>query len=291
MRVFLNLKAGLDRLGIAYTVNDFPHARRHLSKLCCILGKRDVLDRFSLPNPLMVGPCCHSHSLDAPDLANRPSVRRILVPGEWMRRMCTPLWGERVHAWPVGIDTDQWAPFPNVSRSIDFILYNKIHWDRAHRETELLSPIRTELQRRGLSYVELRYGAYRPDDYRTLLSRARGMIFVSEHETQGLAYQEALSCNVPVLAWNREGEWLDPDYYPHRVRFSPVSSVPYWSERCGDTFTSACDFTLALDRLLHGLTTGRYAPREYILQNLSLEAGARAFMTHVEAALHQSVRT
>jgi hypothetical protein len=35
------------------------------------------------------------------------------------------------------------------------------------------------------------------------------MLFLCEHETRGLAYQEALASNVPILAWDT-GFWLDP---------------------------------------------------------------------------------
>ena len=35
------------------------------------------------------------------------------------------------------------------------------------------------------------------------------MIFLVEHETQGIAYQEAMACDVPILAWD-QGNWLDP---------------------------------------------------------------------------------
>lgn len=44
-------------------------------------------------------------------------------------------------------------------------------------------------------------GNYTEREYRSLLGRNRGMIFLCEHESQRLAYQEYLSCSVPVLAW------------------------------------------------------------------------------------------
>ena len=71
---------------------------------------------------------------------------------------------------------------------------------------------------------------------------AATMIFLCEHETQGIAYQQALSCGVPILAWDRGGFWQDPEFYPHRVKFAPVSSVPYWDDRCGIKFASIEEF-------------------------------------------------
>ena len=39
MRVFLNLRAGLDRLGATYRVNDYRHIRGNPSELACVIGK------------------------------------------------------------------------------------------------------------------------------------------------------------------------------------------------------------------------------------------------------------
>jgi hypothetical protein len=109
------------------------------------------------------------------------------------------------------------------------------------------------------------------------------MIFVCEHETQGIAYQQALAAGVPVLAWDRGGEWRDPSYYPHRVVFGPVTSVPYFDDRCGRTFTGAEDLTDQLDVFWDGIRRHAYAPRDYVLEALTLERCAEAYLDHVRA--------
>ena len=35
------------------------------------------------------------------------------------------------------------------------------------------------------------------------------MVFLCEHENQDIAYQQALACGVPILAWDRGGYWQD----------------------------------------------------------------------------------
>jgi hypothetical protein len=107
-RVFLNLLAGLDELGVGYRVNDYHHARRHPEEMACIVGKPFVLDKMAWKNPILFGASVFSHPLDDPFLFERRPVRKILVPGPWMKAMCVPYWGKRVDAWPVGIDTDVW---------------------------------------------------------------------------------------------------------------------------------------------------------------------------------------
>jgi hypothetical protein len=277
-RVFLNLMAGLDRLGLRYRANDYRHARQHPAELCCVLGKRQVLDDEPWPNPLVVGPCIHDHPMSDPDLLSRRDVRRILVPGPWMRDMCRPAWGDLVQAWPVGIDTEHWAPRPDQPKTIDVLLYNKIRWDHARRERELMVPIRQELMRHNLRVSELVYGRYDPEDFRRQLHASAAMVFVCEHETQGIAYQEALACGVPLLAWDHAGEWLDPDYHPHRVRYAPISSVPYFDQNCGLKFRDATEFSAVLPEFLQGVRDGRFAPRDYILKNLTLEKCAAEFV-------------
>jgi len=105
------------------------------------------------------------------------------------------------------------------------------------------------------------------------------MIFLCEHETQGIAYQQALACGIPILAWDRGGYWQDPEFYPHQVKFGPVTSVPYWDERCGQTFVDAAEFLEELDQFWADLK--HYSPREYVLQNLTLEICARQYLEHV----------
>src|SRR5438309_1531345 len=79
-------------------------------------------------------------------------------------------------------------------------------------------------------------------EFHAALEQCRTMRLLCEHETQGIAYQQALSCNVPILAWERSGYWQDPAYYPDKVKFAPVTSVPYWDDRCGRTFKNAGEF-------------------------------------------------
>ena len=106
------------------------------------------------------------------------------------------------------------------------------------------------------------------------------MIFLCEHETQGFAYLQALACGVPILAWDDEGYWRDPGFYPDRVQFKPVRSVPYWDARCGVRFRGIEEFDARLDKFLDKLNRGEFAPRDYILENLTLEECARRYVEH-----------
>lgn len=281
MRVFLNLRAGLDLLHVQYRVNDYRYIKKHPKEIACIIGKPHVLDRIEWKNPIIFGAAVYSHPSDDPDLLNRLPIRKILVPGEWMRKMCEPAWLDKVITWPVGIDTEKWLP-TNTNKKIDILLYDKVRWERGYYEKELIEPIKRTLKAHGLHVTVIRYGYYKEKDYHTLLRDSKAMIFLCEHETQGIAYQQALSCGVPILAWDRGGFWQDPQYYPLRVKYEPVSSVPYWDDRCGTKFKDLSEFPRMLEKFLNRLHGGQFAPRDYILENLTLEKCARQYVEVVE---------
>jgi glycosyltransferase involved in cell wall biosynthesis len=280
MQVALNLMQGFDKLDIPYRLNNYKYIKTHPEEIACIIGKPHVL--FSKPwvNPVIFGAGIFSHPIDHPGLLKEfPNIKTILVPGEWMRRMFEPFYGNTVIAWPTGIDTEDWQPF-NQNKTYDFLIYDKIRWEHDRYASELIDPVIKMLDQHNLSYHFIKYGSYTPAELKDKISQSKAVIFLCEHETQGLAYQQILSTNTPILAWDRGGYWQDPEYYPERVKYEPVSSVPYWDERCGDKFTKTNDFEESLIRFLTALDS--FKPRDYIVENLSLGKCAAAYLKIVE---------
>lgn len=275
--VMINLCSGLRQLGIPYRLNDYGYAKKHPEETVCILGKSQVLLQTRWENPILLGPSIECHPLDVPDLLERAPIERIVLPGPWVTDMCNPYWGGLVTSWPVGIDTDKWAPVVAKRKTIDVLIYDKVRWFHDRFETLLLAPIRAELARRGLRVEEIRYGYYREQEYLEMVKSSRAVVFLCEHETQGLAYQQALSCDVPMFAWDRGGYWQDPAYFPERFMYEPVTSVPYWDDRCGSKFEDIAQFSADLDSFLSGVEEEKFRPRSYVLENLTLAKCARAY--------------
>lgn len=278
LRVFLNLCAGLERIKVPYRVNDYKYANGNPDEVVGIIGKPHLLNRVDWRNPIVFGAAVYSHPLDDPELLARLAILKVLVPGKWMREMCAPAWGDTVQAWPVGIDTEKWSPAPSESKDIDILLYDKVRWEHERYEAEFTSVIKKTLVDRGLMTEVIRYGFYQEDFFLSLLKRSKAMIFLCEHETQGIAYQQALSCGVPILAWDRGGYWQDPSYYPHKVKFAPVTSVPYWDERCGVKFKDIDQFPDRLAEFLDRQAASDFSPRNFILENLTLEKCAARYV-------------
>ena len=276
MMVALNLLEGLKKIGIPYRFNDYKYIKAHPNEIACIIGKPQVLFDRKWPNPIIFGAGIYSHPLEYPDLFDKyPHVKRILVPGEWMRQMFEPYYGHKVLAWPVGIDTNAWKPV-NGNKKFDFLIYNKILWNHERHNNDLIIPVISALAKHNLSHQNIKYGAYTHAELKEKLGTSKAVIFLCEHETQGQAYQQILTTNTPILAWDSGGYWQDPFYYPHKVQYRPVTPVPYWDGRCGVKFTGVGDFEESLKQFL--VRFNSFKPRDYIMENLTLEICAEKYM-------------
>jgi hypothetical protein len=278
---FMLLTRALESQGYRVVVNDRALARRMPQYPVGIAGYPQILDGWDLPNPAVLGPGLLDHPNLSPRLMEDPRFRSYIVPSEWMRAVFEKSYPGRCVLWYAGIDVQQWPDLGAEPKDVDVLVYEKILWDRARKEPAVLEPVLGELRRRGLRIEVLRYGRYLLEDYRALLRRSRSMLFLCEHETQGLAYQEAMASNVPILAWD-QGLWLDPQRLRYETQPVRASSVPYFAPQCGETFTGVDDFPAILDRFLARL--GSYTPRRYVADNLSLESSARRYWEAYVAA-------
>ncbi|AJE47788.1 glycosyltransferase [Celeribacter indicus] len=273
---FLNLRRSLEVAGIEVRVNDFAYARANPSMPVGITGFHTVFDKVRLPNPAMFGPGEVPDPLDTPPVVEACHLKIVTQPCEWYCDIWRPVLGDIVKPMFVAIDTEKWADQSHHPKDIDVIVYDKIRWYREAREADLLTPLLAHLEARGLSYVVLRYGFHHLAQFRDALRRARALAFLCEHETQGLAYQEAMASGVPVFAWD-DGQLVSP----HDREVAPeglvVSSVPYFDARCGLRFRKP-EMTEAFDRFWEQVGRGTYRPRDYVCDCLSLEKGAGRYL-------------
>lgn len=270
-KVFLNLCLGLDRLKVSYEVN-LPFARLRPGDLLGVLGVgHGCLNGYTRREPLVAGIGLMTHPSQWPTLFEDYPVACYLQHSAWTEAVYRRHFGDRCAIWPVGIDTEAWTPVsPHSEKSVDFLVYDKIPWDRTRLERDLLRPIEETLRRAGRSFDSLRYGSYRPSDYRDALGRCRAMIFLSPHESQGIACEEAMAAGVPILAWD-PGFCQDPERFGWSDPVIPTTSVPYFDERCGRRFSDFAEFGLQLPFFMEGLASGAYSPRDYVLENLTVE--------------------
>jgi hypothetical protein len=278
MRWYLNLRAGLDQLGINYRVNDYRGLRRNPGAVAHVVGKPHVIDLIPAGHPIVYGPGIAAHPYEN-EFWNRPEIALILASCDWFKAMYDrdlprPI---RTAVWPAGVETDLWTP-PSVRPSGKVLVYDKIRWRRDHYEPTLLQPVIEGLRAQNREVVHLRYGFYDEDDFKRQLKEVSAMVFLCEHETQGFAYLQTLASGVPILAWDRGGFWQDPSMYPHRVQFGPVTSVPYFDERCGLRFADMPEFLEKLVPFLRQADAGTYRPRDFVVEHFDLARQAQTYL-------------
>jgi len=281
-KTFINLCLGLDKIQMPYVIN-LPFKNLTIHDRVAVIGRgKACLEGYQQSNQIVAGVGLMDHPGQWPDLCEQYPIKTYLQPSKWAADLYRPYFGsQRVDLWAAGIQTDVWAPKPEVKKDIDVLIYDKIRWRREETQEPRKELIETIAHTRGLNTFHLRYGSYTPEEYQELLSRSRSLVFLCEHESQGLAYQEALSSDVPVLAWEN-GYCLSPDYekwFPQKIR---ATSVPHFDSRCGMKFVGLHDVEDVFDEFWSSVITSAYTPREYILENLTLERSAAEFLEFIE---------
>ena len=278
-KVFHNLRLGLDRLGVDYFIN-LPFKELKADDRVGVLGRgRYSLQGYDRTNQIVAGIALMSHPSEWPTLCEDYPVKRYLQHSAWANDVYRPYFGDRCGVWPVGVDTDNWLP--GADKDIDLLIYDKVMWNREVVKPALFRVIRNSASRKRLVVETVVYGNYTEREYRSLLSRSKGMFFLCEHESQGLAYQECLSCGVPVLAWD-QGHCLDPNRFAWGQPNIPATSVPYFDDRCGERFAGPRDFDEKLSVFLEKMDASAYRPRDFVMENLTLRGSATQFLSFFE---------
>lgn len=272
---FLLLVQALERHGSRVRINDFAFAKAHPELPIGAAGYPTVLEKLEvLDNPRLVGPGLYASPLENPELFADPRNRLYLQCSAWIERMFAPWYGDRQRRWFAGLDLARFPDTRDRAKGIDVLIYDKIYFQRDRLHPETIGRFEDMLRRQGLSWTTLRYGQHHYGDFQAALAQSRAMAYFSHSETQGMACQEGLACNVPVFAWD-EGVWP----HPHAAALGkgPVActSVPYFDERCGVTFTA----TTMLDAWPR-FWAGRdgFAPRAFVRDELSLERSAGLYL-------------
>ncbi|HEX4132678.1 MAG TPA: glycosyltransferase [Pirellulales bacterium] len=283
-KVAANLMLGLKRAAIAHRLHRRPVRIDPGQRAVGILhGPVDRCREIAALYKSVVGPGVMTTPHDWPDLFTATRAACVVQACEWSAAMYRHVFGnERVRIWPVGIDTKTFAPRPIDAKTHDLLIYDKLSWGKP-LFTGLLDVVLEACRARGLTYQTIRYGSYKEHEYRKLLRDSRAMVFLSPHETQGIAYLEALSMGLPLLAADY-GRWCDPNQAKYNFGPVRVTSIPYWDERCGMAFRGHTEVAARLDEFQEALRGGRFAPRDYILEHLTLEKCAREYLRLLEEA-------
>ena len=289
-KVFSNLAKGLSKIGYPYLVNRDLNATKRLWIHDDVAALRHIhrSEAFKVVGPnLFVMP-----SEIPPDI--RLDGVLYLHPCAWAARVWERAGFDAcpIVTWPVGIDTDVFQPssVPGSKRRI--MVYHK------QRDSQELDSILDSLHDLKLPYSLVLYGHYSELDYREQLANTSFIIWHGPHESQGIALQEAMACDIPLLVCDvtslsqARGDYVfDPSFFG-----ISVTSAPYFDETCGVKITDLSRLRTAIEFMQQNLMD--FQPRRYVLDHLSLEGQARAFVAvweswglTYEGGLSESIKT
>ena len=216
-KVVINLKKGLELLNINYTENNFK-----IDTPSIFLQEHTKMYEKNLSMDL-VGPNICVLPIDN-KLILEQNYKKCIVPSQWIYNKYSKWIDDlKLLIWPVGIDVDKFIP--NDKKTIDFLIYFK------RRSIEDLNYCCNLLDIKGLTYKIVAYGFYTEEQFKNILDECKYAIIIDGAESQGIAIQEIMSCNLPLLVWDIE-LWRDRgDKYTVEA-----TSIPYFNETCGLSF-------------------------------------------------------
>ena len=191
---------------------------------------------------------------------------KVIAPSHWVENKLNKFWPEvRTGVWPAPIYT------PDIENNIkyDCLVYYK------NRSEQDISSIVQFLNQKGVSFVGLQYGNYNPNDFRECLSEVKYCLIVDNTESQGIAIQEMMAVNKPMLVWDVK-EW---DHMGETYKV-PATSVPYWSEDCGEKFYELSELDDTFERFCANID--RYNSKKLVDSELSNKISVKKLLSLFE---------
>jgi hypothetical protein len=287
-RVGINLSLGLTRLQIPHRLHSKYVRPRPGARVGILHAPIRIAKNIACEHRCVIGPGVLNMPEEWPNMFSGTKAQTYLQACEWQGDVFRRVFHDRVKIWPVGIDTDAVAPSPSDVKTFDFLVYDKRRWPNKEPARGILEPVLARLERKKLSWRVLRYGQYPKPGKKgesvlhEMARQAKAMLFLCENETQGIAYNEVLSLDVPILAWD-QGFWQDPVREKYGLKKVPATSVPYWDERCGLTFKGPEEFESTLEKFLQLLSRHQFQPRQYVLENLGLKKKTLEYLALLES--------
>lgn len=171
-----------------------------------------------------------------------------------------------IYTFSFPVDTDRFSPVEQDKNKV-FLYYKR-------RDPNELKFLIQFLNNQKIHFKLFNYTAgYDENEYLQYLQQSKYGIILDAHESQGFAIEEALSCNVPLLVWNTK--FMSQEYGGNYSKH-PCTTIAYWDERCGEFFFEQKDFLSTFELFISKIDT--YQPRQYILENLSVEKCAERWV-------------
>jgi len=203
------------------------------------------------------------------DNAKKLTKGIYIQPSEWASRVWHTDFNYKnvpVVPFPFPVDTEKFKPIDCEKQKV-FVYFK-------HRTSRDLKTVLLFLKSKKIDYILIKYRHYKEENYLNILQSSKYGIWVGGHESQGFALEEALSCNVPLLVWSVTS--MKQECAGFKYDDYKATTIPYWDERCGEYFYEKEELDSKFDTFISKLDS--YKPRDYIMENLSVEKCSERFL-------------
>jgi hypothetical protein len=259
---------GLQKIGVRATYN--PRTLNAVGEVVFVPSGFDALrqaiqmKRSGHIKRLLAGPNLVIFPSDRRELITAPEIDIYLTPDNSTHDLyvedCPELNG-RCQPWPAGVDTDYWQPVLRKADRLKILIYLKPDSGPVNPDI-----IITTLKQTGYQVEIIKYGSYTHAEYLQALQHAKLMVGFSQSESQGIAWAEAWSADVPTLI-------VRNDINTHRHKTYRSSTAPYLSSQTGMFFNDLSDFEGVFN--YWKMNQDKFNPRQYVIDNLSDERCAQ----------------
>ena len=180
---------------------------------------------------------------------------------------------------PFPVDVNKYVPA--IKTDNVFIYFKNVHSNKLKIVTDMLSNYKNFDFNKCKIFT---YGSYNSDDYLNYIKTCKYGIWVGRHESQGFAFQEALSCDCPLFVFDVHSlkEEYDNGKFPWQdiIGDCHCTSASYFDNRCGLIYKNDInsDINIINNDIINDILSyfieflnklDTYKPREFILENLS----------------------
>lgn len=265
-KVIVNLIESLEYTNTPYSINEEKYDYNYLVHY----GKEGHEKHEKLEhNSCVIGPQIWPFDTYGQFLKDNPQYYKKLIVPSISPKISFVEQGfdeSKISIWTVGIKDI------NVNRT-----GNKILVYFKQRSEEDLKFVIDFLKSQKYEYEVLRYEHYSQNQFYASLENCSHGIIVGRPETQGIAYQEMMSSDLPLLLWD-VNEWYDYGLPSPYQKYPNPSLAHYFSNECGEKFYTKDQFNEIFSKFMNT----NYSPKNFVKKELSYEVSVKKLISIFE---------
>jgi len=258
-KVIENLIRSLEDMNVSFSINQ----EKYDNNLFLHWDPHHIQRYQSLRNKekLLVGPQVWPFS---PDFENLTEYGKVITPSKWVEDLYQKHFPSvKTLVWPVAI----YPPQIEDNITTDCLVYYK------NRPADHLHSVLEFLGKRGISYTGLEYGNYSQEEFKESLASVKFCVIIDTPESQGIATQEMMAVNKPIFVWDQVvWDHMGSEYSV------PATSIPYWSDECGECVSSFNEFEEKFEKFQSQLED--YCPKDFYNRELSPQQSVQILLDY-----------